>query len=188
MIHIITTGAKPVPLLSLWQIEMCTNIHCLRFTLCGPFPLRATWLAHWMIVPMRLSRTRAQLGDLHPTSFSHGSFPVSPIHAIPIHFCRSALTMINSALDIKRLISSHSCQPGRKRNETKPDKSEVWELNFRVFVKSNWGQESKHEGQVRMQFNLNCVYCSNSWFMASDCSCCLQVGYVFKQAVFYFIY
>lgn len=60
--------------------------------------------------------------------------------------------MINSALDIKRLISSHSCQPGGKRNETEPDKSEVWELDFRAIVMFEWRQESKQEGQAGMWF------------------------------------
>lgn len=105
-----------------------------------------------------LSRTRPQLGDLHPTSFSHGSFPVSPIHDIPIHFCRSALTMINSALDIKRLISSHSCQPGTKRNETEPDKSEVWEFDFRAFVKPNRDKNPNRKGKLECNSFSQCTY------------------------------
>ncbi|GAA6075034.1 uncharacterized [Tachysurus ichikawai] len=61
---------------------------------------------------------------------------------------RSALTMINSALDIKRLISSHSCRPGGKRNETEPDKSEGWEFDFRGFVISNGDKNPNRKAKL----------------------------------------
>lgn len=166
---------------------MCTDVHWLRPTLCGLFPLRATWLAHWMIAPVQLSRTRPQLGDLHPTSFSHGSFPVSHIHDIPIHFCRSALTMINSAVDTKRLISSHSCLPGKKRNETEPDKSEVWELDFGVFVIPNGDKNPNRKGKLECNsFPLLHLYDNRYRLVASHCSFCSQIGYCFHPDNYYF--
>lgn len=181
MIHIITTGARMLP-----PIVFVVNRNVHWYSLAQIHPVWTFSAPCHMISPLNdcacaLSRIRPQLGDLHPTSFSHGSFPVSPIHDIPIHFCRSALTMINSALDIKRLISSHSCQPGTKRNETEPDKSEVWAFDFRAFVKPNRDKNPNRKGKLECNSFPQCTYRTirksclrfcNCRYMASCCSCC----------------